>query len=249
MAGGARSPHNARIAFDCKDTWQSCCSALAPGVALNGPSMRSIRRCATSPLPPSGDSCRQADARRDRAQLAAIARAIEDGAYTHTLKAHLTALEQENAQTEPRFAPPSMRRCCDSIPTSPSSIVARSGASPRRSTPWDPLSNRRQKLPSTGYIATIGNEPAQIPASPKQIRPVAILHPHLASRFPPEAENLPHKEVEIRAPRAMVVDRDPQTVLTVDGRVRNGSDASSCSRSMISTLRRFNAGSSWLGGQ
>jgi hypothetical protein len=78
-----------------------------------------------------------------------------------------------------------MRRCCDSIPTSPSSIVARSGASPRRSTPWDPLSNRRQKLPSTGYIATIGNEPAQIPASPKQIRPVAILHPHLASRFPP----------------------------------------------------------------
>src|SRR4249920_2841006 len=111
-----------------------------------------------------------------------------------------------------------MRRCCDSIPTSPSSIVARSGASPRRSTPWDPLSNRRQKLPSTGYIATIGNEPAQIPTSPKQIRPVAILHPHLASRFPPEAENLPHKEVEIRAPRAMVVDRDPQTVLTVDGR-------------------------------
>ena len=70
------------------------------------------------------NSCRQADARRDRAQLAAIARAIEDGAYTHTLKAHLTALEQENAQTEPRFAPPSMRRCCNSIPTSPSSMVS-----------------------------------------------------------------------------------------------------------------------------
>ena len=91
---------------------------------------------------------------------------------------------------------------------------------------WDPLSNRRQKLPSTGYIATIGNEPGQIPTSPKQIStccypPPPISHPD----FPPEAENLPHKEVEIRAPHAMVVDRDPQTVLTVDGRVRNGSDA------------------------
>ena len=41
-----------------------------------------------------------------------------------------------------------------------------------------------------------------------------ISHPNL----PPEAENLPHKEVGIGAPRAMVVDRDPQTVLTVDGR-------------------------------
>jgi site-specific DNA recombinase len=33
-------------------------------------------------------------------KLAAIVRAIEDGAYTHTLKARLTALEQEKAQTE-----------------------------------------------------------------------------------------------------------------------------------------------------
>ena len=30
-------------------------------------------------------------------------RAIEDGAYTHTLKARLTALEQEKAQTETRL--------------------------------------------------------------------------------------------------------------------------------------------------
>ena len=50
------------------------------------------------------NSCRQADARRDRAQLAPIVRAILDGAHTHTLKARLTALEQEKAQTETRFA-------------------------------------------------------------------------------------------------------------------------------------------------
>ena len=75
MASGSRSPHNARIAFDCKDTWQSCCSALAPGVALNGPSMRSMRRWATSPLPPSvrllppsGRSPRSSAARRHRAR-------------------------------------------------------------------------------------------------------------------------------------------------------------------------------------
>ena len=36
-------------------------------------------------------------------KLAAIVRAIEDGAYTHTLKARLTALEQEKAQTETRL--------------------------------------------------------------------------------------------------------------------------------------------------
>ena len=36
-------------------------------------------------------------------KLAAIVRAIEDGAYTHTLKARLTTLEQEKAQTEARL--------------------------------------------------------------------------------------------------------------------------------------------------
>jgi hypothetical protein len=36
-------------------------------------------------------------------KLAAIVRAIEDGAYTPTLKARLTALEQEKAQTEARL--------------------------------------------------------------------------------------------------------------------------------------------------
>ena len=36
-------------------------------------------------------------------KLAAIVRAIEDGAYTHTLKARLTTLEQEKVQTEARL--------------------------------------------------------------------------------------------------------------------------------------------------
>ena len=36
-------------------------------------------------------------------KLAAIVRAIEDGAYTHTLKARLSALEQEKAQAEARL--------------------------------------------------------------------------------------------------------------------------------------------------
>ena len=36
-------------------------------------------------------------------KLAAIVRAIEDGAYTDTLKARLTKLEQEKAQTEARL--------------------------------------------------------------------------------------------------------------------------------------------------
>ena len=216
MASGSRSPHNARIAFDCKDTWQSCCSALAPGVALNGPSMRSIRRCATSPLPPSvrllppsGRSPRSSAARRHRARHRGWRLHPHPEGPSHRAGAGERA--NGTALRAAKHAP--VLRLHTNLPE-----LARSGASPRRSTPWDPLSNRRQKLPSTGYIATIGNEPAQIPASPKQIRPVAILHPHLASRFPPEAENLPHKEVEIRAPRAMVVDRDPQTVLTVDGR-------------------------------
>jgi hypothetical protein len=36
-------------------------------------------------------------------KLAAIVRAIEDGAYTPTLKARLTALEQEKVQAEARL--------------------------------------------------------------------------------------------------------------------------------------------------
>jgi hypothetical protein len=36
-------------------------------------------------------------------KLAAIVRAIEDGAYNHTLKARLTTLEQEKVQTEARL--------------------------------------------------------------------------------------------------------------------------------------------------
>ena len=67
-------------------------------------------------------------------KLAAIVRAIEDGAYTDTLKARLTKLEREKRRRKRAFAPASVRRCCGSIPTSPSSIVARSGTSPRRST-------------------------------------------------------------------------------------------------------------------
>jgi hypothetical protein len=42
---------------------------------------------------------------------------------------------------------------------------------------------------------------------------------------PAEPKNLPHEQVEIGAPRAMVVNRDPQRVLAVDSRVRNGGDA------------------------
>src|SRR6185312_3383044 len=41
----------------------------------------------------------------------------------------------------------------------------------------------------------------------------------------PEADNLSHQQVEIGAPRAMVVDGDPQAVPSVEGRVRDGGNA------------------------
>ena len=82
--------------------------------------------------------------------------------------------------------------------------------------------------------------------APDLLLPSALI---LRSQFPPEAENLPHQEVEIGAPRAMVVDRDPQTVLPRTVVSEMAATPSSCSRSMISTLRRFKASSSRPGGR
>ena len=70
-------------------------------------------------------------------KVAAIMRAIEDGAYTHTEGPSYRARAGEDA-AELAVAPATVRRCCDFIRPSRSFIVSRSGASPRRSPPPKP---------------------------------------------------------------------------------------------------------------